>query len=191
MFQGAPLYTTFTFFFWLYFPFFSWHCETASLENKWSLRSVIFSSMNNIRSDKLGFIVLFLLMLKNLLFHLCSNTPVNLDSNKHMMSGLSRRFQLSLSVTFWHQTKTLLNFLKPAASPNFSCCHSFISILYDPSSRWGSPYHFSNSILEIWYPSLGCCWIQLITSSFASPLVYLISLMRRPRGSSSLFSTTS
>ena len=99
-----------------------------------SLRSVVFSSINNIRSDKLGSIVLFFLMLKTLLFHLSSNTPGYFDSNKHIMSGLSRKFQLPLPVTFWHRTKMLLYFLKPGACPNFSCCHSFISFLYDPSS---------------------------------------------------------
>ena len=96
-----------------------------------------------------------------------------------------------LPVTFWHRTKKLLNFLKPPASSNFSCCHSFIYFLYDPSSQWESPYPFSNGIVAIWYPSLSGWWIQFITSSLVSPLVYLISLKNCPQGSSILFLTTS
>ena len=38
--------------------------------------------MKNTGSDKLGSIVLVLLMLKALLFHLSSNTPGNFGSNK-------------------------------------------------------------------------------------------------------------
>ena len=88
----------------------------------------------------------------------------------------------------------MLNFLKPPASSNFSCCHSFIYFLYDPSSQWESPYLFSNGIfflIAIWYPSLRGWWIQFITSSLVSPLVYLISLKNCPQGSSILFFTTS
>ena len=58
-------------------------------------------------------------------------------------------------------------------------------------SVWSTPYPFSNGIVAIWYPSLSGWWIQFITSSLVSPLVYLISLKNCPQGSSILFLTTS
>ena len=180
----------FTFFFRSYFSFFSWYCETTSLEHKRSLRIVFLPRWKIL--DLISLVRLYWsFSCWRPFFSICLATHLATLAATNYNVWIIRRFQLSLPVTFWYQNKKLLNFLKPAASPKFSCCHSFISFLYDPSSRWESPYLFSNSILAIWYLSLGGWGIQFITSSLASLLVYVISLMSHPRGSSILFSTTS
>ena len=113
------------------------------------------------------------------------------DVNMHSISGVFNAFGVWFVATLLHLNRKLWNRLNSIASPSLIGCQFFTSFWYDASILCGFPYTFSNRNFVCLNSSLDGSWMQCLISSLASPLVYLISFVSFPLGSSTLLSATS
>ena len=148
------------------------------------------TSTNFMKSKSSGSYLWFHLLVNTVLDHLSLALPGNFDNRIHMMSGVSKTFQLRRCPIFSYFIKRFWSFWYATASPDLICGHNLISQQYAAIIWCGFPYLSFSRCFAVLNPSFGGNCRQFLTISLAPPFVYLIKHVSFPHSSSTLFSTT-
>ena len=89
----------------LWFGLFSKYSSTAAFENNRSLTISVSLSTNFMKSESSGSLLWFCLIVSTFLDHLSLVLPGNFVNSTHMMSGVSKTFQLCRCPMFLHLSK--------------------------------------------------------------------------------------